>query len=188
MSQRKVITAMSQRKVITGNFFEIEIFILKYILDRSESISMVKKFSSKIFVLSIFSTYDPHFSIKWLCPQRKVIMRNFFRNRDFHFKIPFGRFWIDSDKKLKKIFFCYFFDQKWPKLEIFEYFWWKFFSKEFLYPLLELCIVIFELSYTFAPLPFDAIIPSEQIHPPLPPPSSKVHESGLSRHKIRHGR
>ena len=36
--------------------FEIEIFVLKYVLDHSESIPTKKIFRPKIFVFAIFST------------------------------------------------------------------------------------------------------------------------------------
>ena len=50
-----------QSKVIIGIFFEIEIFISKYVWDYSESIP-IKKISAKtFFVFAIFSTCDPIF-------------------------------------------------------------------------------------------------------------------------------
>ena len=49
-----------------GKFlFEIGIFVLKYVLDHSQSIP-TKKFRPKSFVFAIFSTCDPVFSKKWL--------------------------------------------------------------------------------------------------------------------------
>ena len=36
---------------------------------------------------------------KRLCPQRIVIIGKIFRTRDFHFKIRFGVFWVDSDRR-----------------------------------------------------------------------------------------
>ena len=53
--------AMSPEKNQYGIFFEIEIFILKYILEHFESIP-IKKSSTKIFYLQFFQT-RPHFSI-----------------------------------------------------------------------------------------------------------------------------
>ena len=102
--------------------FEIEIFDLKYVLDRSESIPTKKNFSTKIFCLCHSFDLWPHFSKKWLS---QVIMGKNFRNRDFHFIVPFGPFWIDSDQKKNfrpKTFICHFFDQKWSKIEVF----WRF--------------------------------------------------------------
>ena len=63
-------------------------------------------------------------------------MGKIFRNRDFRFKIRFGPFWIDSDQKkfsTKNFCLCHFFDQKWPKIEVFWKFWAKksFFQKKF---------------------------------------------------------
>ena len=46
--------AMSPEKVITGKMFEIEIFILRYVLDHSESIP-IKNFRPKIFVFAFFT-------------------------------------------------------------------------------------------------------------------------------------
>ena len=45
-----------------GKIFEIEIFILKYVL-HSESIT-IKRFRPKNFVLAIFTTCDPIFSLE----------------------------------------------------------------------------------------------------------------------------
>ena len=45
-----------------GIFFEIEIFVLKYVMDHSESIPIKK--SAKNFVFAIFLTCDPIFRKK----------------------------------------------------------------------------------------------------------------------------
>ena len=75
--------------------FEIEIFVLKYVLVHSESIP-TKKILTKIFFLCHFFDLWLHFSKKWLC---QVIMGKNFRNRDFRFKMRCGPFLIDSDQK-----------------------------------------------------------------------------------------
>ena len=41
-------------QVIMGKFFEIEIFVLKYVLEHPESVPTKKKFRPKIFVVGIF--------------------------------------------------------------------------------------------------------------------------------------
>ena len=80
-------------------------------------------------LLNIFSSAYFHFSKKGQCPQRKIIIGIFFRNRDFHFKIRFGPSWIDFDqKKIRKVFD--FFGQFWPWNRFFN-FWddkFEFFS------------------------------------------------------------
>ena len=53
-----------------------------------------------------------------------------FRFRDFRFKIRFGPFWIDYDQKKnfgQKFLSLPFFDQKWPKIEVF----WRFLVEKF---------------------------------------------------------
>ena len=89
-----------------GKNFEIEIFVLKYVLDHSESIPTKKIFSTKNFCL------------------------------------------------------CHFFDQKWPKIEVF----WQFFSKKIFVPTFRTFYCgSFEPSYSCVPLTFAEIFPSEQI-------------------------
>ena len=44
-----------------GIFFQVEIFVLKYVLDHFESILTKKNFRPKFFVFAIFSTCDPIF-------------------------------------------------------------------------------------------------------------------------------
>ena len=92
-----------------GKNFEIEIFVLKYVLDHSESIPTQKKFLTKIFCL------------------------------------------------------CHFFDQKWPKIEVFWGFLAEkiFFQKIFLYPLLELFITVLLSPHTYVCLLYTSPSPRD---------------------------
>ena len=55
--------AMSPEKRQSRKKFEVEIFILKYVLNHSESIPTKKKFSKKIFVIAISGQKWPTFNI-----------------------------------------------------------------------------------------------------------------------------
>ena len=105
--------AVSPEKSQNGNIFEIEIFILKYVFNHSESIPTKKNFSIQNFCLCHFFDLWPRFSKNWLC---KVIMGKNFRNRYFRFKTRFGPFRIDSDQKnfsTKNFYLCHYYDL-WP--------------------------------------------------------------------------
>ena len=57
--------------------------------------------------LAAFFNLWPQLFEKRLCSRRKVIMENVSRNRDSHFKVRFGPFWIDSDQKIVSVkIFC----------------------------------------------------------------------------------
>ena len=68
-----------QRKVIMG-FFEIEVFILRYVLDHSESIPFKKEISTNFFLSWPFSRPMNRSFRKNGSLQSKIIMGQFFRN------------------------------------------------------------------------------------------------------------
>ena len=95
-------TAMSSDKNHNGKIFlEIEIFILEYVLDFSEPIPIKAIYDQSLLPLPFFRIMTPIFR-KTAMSQEKSHNWNFFRNRDFYFKIRFGPFRIDFD--LKKYF------------------------------------------------------------------------------------
>ena len=59
-----------KRIVIMGKFFEVEIFIFKYVLDYSESIP-IKKNQPKIFFFAIFLTYEANLQENGYVPRGK---------------------------------------------------------------------------------------------------------------------
>ena len=90
-----------QRKVIMRKNFEIEIFIIKCVLDHSKSIPTKKYFRPKFFVSAIFSTYEPQSFEKWLCPLRNVIM-----GKNFEIQIFILKFILDHSESIPIKNFC----------------------------------------------------------------------------------
>ena len=141
---------LSQEKFITVNFFEIKIFLSKWVLDHSKSILIEKNnFNQKFFVCVIFRLMTFIFQKKWLSPE-KSHNGIFFRNWDFNFEIRFKPFWIDSDQKNidQQFVSLPFFGPKWPKLEFFENLDRKNFGK-ILYALLEHFIAVLLSRHTY---------------------------------------
>ena len=176
------ISQKRQCQVIMGYSFEIEIFVLKYVLDYSESIQTKK--STKNFCLCHFFDLWPHFFQKMALLSNN---ENFFRNREICFRISFGQLWIDTDQKKifpQKIFFFAIFRPKMAKSRVFlKVFSRKiFFLKNFVPSLWTFYCDSFELSNSYVPLTFAEIYPSKSIPSPL---TSGVHESGLTRLKTR---
>ena len=100
-------------------FYKIKIFILKYVLDHSKSI-LVKKLDPKFLSLPFFRNVTPYFK-KMAVSRGKSKWDFFFEIEIFILKyvldhsasIPIQKIW-------PKIFvFAIFFDQNWPKLEVF---------------------------------------------------------------------
>ena len=106
----------------------------------------------------------PIFRKNGYVPKKKVTMEYFFEIGTFILKYV-----LDYSESIPiKIFcLCHFFDQKWPKLEVF----WRFlveknfFSKIFLPTFRNFYCGSFEPSYSCVPLTFAEIFPSEQIGP-----------------------
>ena len=107
-----------QRKVIIENFFEIEIFILKYVSDHSELIPIKK--TNKNNCLCLFLNHGSNFSKTGNVTREKSLWEKIFKSR-FSFQNMFwtilNRFW--SKKSTKNFRHCHFIDQKWPKIESF---------------------------------------------------------------------
>ena len=115
-----------------GIYFEIEIFILRCVLDHFISIP-IKKIRPKFFVFPIFSTYDPNFIKKWLCLPKIVIMVKFFEIEIFISKYLLNNSELIPIKNKffeQKFLFLPFFRPKWPKLEFLEFFGRKFFFQK----------------------------------------------------------
>ena len=116
--------------------------------------------------LEKISTYDPHFSKKWLC---QAIMGIFFEIEIFVLKYVLNH---SESIPTKKFFFR-------PKIFVFAIFWPKmaknkgflkifgrkktFFNKIFVPSFRTFYCGSFELSYLCVPLTFVEIFPSEQI-------------------------
>ena len=64
---------MSQKKISTGKFSKIDIFVLKHVLDHSKSIP-----KNKIF-RKIFDFLVTNFSKKRLCPRKKIQREKIFK-------------------------------------------------------------------------------------------------------------
>ena len=86
-----------QSKVIMANFFVIEISFWNTFWTILNRFRFRKNLAKNFCRCHFFDLWPPIFD-KWRCPQRQVIMY-FFLNRDFHFKICLGPFWIYSDQK-----------------------------------------------------------------------------------------
>ena len=78
--------AMSPKKSQNGKKFRNRDFHSKIRFGPFWNDSDLKKFLAKKFVIAIFSTFNPHFSKKWLCPLRKVITGIFFKIEIFVLK------------------------------------------------------------------------------------------------------
>ena len=122
-------------QVIIGIFLQNRDFLLKYVLDHSESIP-TKFFLIKIFCLSHFFWPVTPFFEKRLC---QVITGNF-----FEIEIFFSKYVLDYPQSIltkkistKDFCLCHFFDQKWLEIEVFgrflvpKYFFRKFFCTSF---------------------------------------------------------
>ena len=134
--------SMSSENTHNGNFFEIEIFILKHVFHYSESTPIKQNFRLKFLSWPFHRHMKSHFSKKWLCPKSKVIIKIFW-NRYFHSQmyLVHSQSIPTKTKFFERKYLCLlFFDQKWPKLE--EIFGrYKFLQKK-LYPLMELFIAV----------------------------------------------
>ena len=102
--------SITPEKSRNGIFFEIEIFILKYALNNSESIR-IKKSTKDFCICHFFDLWSPFFEKMAMSPE-KIKLGKIFRNRNFHLKIRSGPFWIDSNNKI--------FDQNFLSLPFFR--------------------------------------------------------------------
>ena len=91
-----------QRKIIKRKFFRSRDFHFQIRFGPFWIDSESKNFDRKFWLCHFFDQW-PRFLKKWLC---QVIMGIIFRNRDFHFKLRFGLFWIDSCQKNSTKNFC----------------------------------------------------------------------------------
>ena len=96
----------------------------------------IKKISTKKCFLFIFSTYDLFFRKKWPCPLKSLNGRFSFEIEIFILEYIVNHSESIPIKKISSKNFClrHFYDQKWPKSEVFRWFLVGrkfFFSKNF---------------------------------------------------------
>ena len=115
--------AKSQKKIFNGKKFS------KSILSFWNTFwTILNRFRPKKFFRKFFDFLVTNFSKKRLCPRKKNSTGKNFQNRNFHFKIRFEPFWIDSEQKnffekISKIFdFLVIFGVKNHVFAIFQFF------------------------------------------------------------------